>query len=359
MAGRADFLVDFQAALQRAAVKLADRTGERPFLRRRNFLSLCRPGVRRGSGEQRAGERQRDHAGHHRRRPASGPGQHVVGDRIRHRPRLFDPAEQRQHDQEIGEVAERQHTAGDHIDAFGRLAAEPAEQDADHDEDPEELLRQRAILRRFGPGAVEPGQERQDQNRAEHRHHAGELVRDRAQDRVERQIVPFRHDVRRRHAGIGRDVVVGVAEIVRHVEDEPGEEQHEAGNPERVLHGRVGRERHGVLFRLRLDARRIVLAGDVQRPDVQHDHAGDHERQQIVQREEPVQRRIADRIAAPQQGDDAVADIGNGGEQVGDDGGAPEAHLAPRQHIAHEAGRHHQEVDDDAEDPQDLARLLV
>ena len=97
----------------------------------------------------------------------------------------------------------------------------------------------------------------------------------------------------------------------------------------------------------------------MQRPDVQHHHAGDHERQQIVQREEAVQRRIADRVAAPQQGHDAVADIGNGREQVGDDGGAPEAHLAPRQHVTHEARRHHQEVDDDAEDPQHFARLLV
>ena len=162
-----------------------------------------------------------------------------------------------------------------------------------------------------------------------------------------------------RHAGIGRDVVVGVAEIVRHVEDEPCEEQHEAGDAERILDGRVRRERHGVLFGLRLDAGRIVLARDMQRPDVQHDHAGDHERQQIVQREEAVQRRIADRIAAPQQRHDALAEIGHGGEQIGDDGGAPEAHLAPRQHVAHEAGRHHQEVDDDAEDPEHFARLLV
>ncbi|MGY4298050.1 hypothetical protein ACVWXN_006145 [Bradyrhizobium sp. i1.4.4] len=97
----------------------------------------------------------------------------------------------------------------------------------------------------------------------------------------------------------------------------------------------------------------------MQRPDVEHDDASDQERQQIVQREEAVQRRVADRIAAPQQRHDALADIGNGGEQIGDDGGAPEAHLAPRQHVAHEARRHHQEVDDDAEDPQHLARLLI
>ena len=55
----------------------------------------------------------------------------------------------------------------------------------------------------------------------------------------------------------------------------------------------------------------------------------------------------------------AVADDGNGGEQIGDHGRRPEAHLAPDQHVAHEAGGHHQQIDDDAEDPQHLARLLV
>ncbi len=73
---------------------------------------------------------------------------------------------------------------------------------------------------------------------------------------------------------------------------------------EGVLHRRVGRERHRVLLGLRLDAGRIVLADHVQRPDVQHDDAGDDERQQVVQRIEAVERRIADGIAAPQPGDD-------------------------------------------------------
>ena len=165
--------------------------------------------------------------------------------------------------------------------------------------------------------------------------------------------------MRRRHRRVGRDVVVRIAEIVRDVENEPGEEQQEAGHAERVLEGRVRRERHNVLLGLRLDAGRIVLTCDVQRPDVQHDDAGDHERQQVVQREEAVQRRIADRVAAPQQRHDAVADVRDRAKQVGDDGGAPEAHLAPRQHVAHEACRHHQQIDDDAEDPEHFARLLV
>ena len=163
----------------------------------------------------------------------------------------------------------------------------------------------------------------------------------------------------RRHRRIGRDVVVGVAEIVRHVEHEPGEHDAEARHEEAVLHGGIGRERDGVLVGLRLDAGRIVLPDHVQRPDVQHHDAGDHERQQIVQREEALQRRIADRVAAPQPGRDRFTDQRDRREEVGDDGGAPEAHLAPRQRVAEEAGRHHQQIEDDAEDPEHLARLLV
>ena len=37
----------------------------------------------------------------------------------------------------------------------------------------------------------------------------------------------------------------------------------------------------------------------------------------------------------------------------------PERHLAPRQHVAEEGGGDHQQIDDDAEDPQHLARRLV
>ena len=60
VAGGADFLVDLQPALHRAAIELAERTGKRPFLRRRRFL-LLGPGVLRAAGEQRACERQHDH----------------------------------------------------------------------------------------------------------------------------------------------------------------------------------------------------------------------------------------------------------------------------------------------------------
>ncbi len=78
-----------------------------------------------------------------------------------------------------------------------------------------------------------------------------------------------------------------------------------------------------------------------------------------MQRVEAVQRRIADRVAAPQPGHDRFAHHGDRREQVGDDGRRPEAHLAPGQHVAHEAGHDHEQQQDHAKDPQHLARLLV
>ena len=118
-------------------------------------------------------------------------------------------------------------------------------------------------------------------------------------------------------------------------------------------------ERDGVLRALRVDAGRVVRTVNVQRHHVQRHDRHDDERQQVVQREEAVERRVVDGEAAPQPGDDRFADDRDGREQVGDDGGAPEAHLAPRQHVTHEGRRHHQQEDDHAQDPQQFARRLV
>ena len=120
-----------------------------------------------------------------------------------------------------------------------------------------------------------------------------------------------------------------------------------------------GVERYGVGLALHRNARRVVVPGDVQRPDVEDHHASDHERQQVVQREEAVQRRVVHREAAPQPLHDRRPDQGDRGEEVGDDRRAPERHLPPRQDVAHEGGGHHQDEDDDAEHPQDLARRLI
>ena len=78
-----------------------------------------------------------------------------------------------------------------------------------------------------------------------------------------------------------------------------------------------------------------------------------------MQREEAVERRVIDCRAAQQPGLDRGSDAGDGAEQAGDDGRAPEGHLTPGQHIAHEGGAHHHQVDQHADDPSHLAGRLV
>ncbi len=199
----------------------------------------------------------------------------------------------------MSEIVGRQDTGRDHVAAFRRHGAEVAETDADSGEDPEELLEQRTVGARTDLRGVEPRQDEHHRDRAEHQDDAAELVRNRAKDRVERQEVPLRNDMRRSDQRIRLDVVVGVTQEVRDVEHEVGEQDHEHHDREQVLDRVVRMERDRVLLGLRVDARRVVVAGGVERPHVQQNDAEDHERQQVVQREEAVQRRVCRRRSHP------------------------------------------------------------
>src|SRR3546814_14669440 len=66
----------------------------------------------------------------------------------------------------------------------------------------------------------------------------------------------------------------------------------EDAEAETILRGVIGVERDRVLFVLHLDAGRVVRTRDMQRPYVQDAHTQDHEGQQIVQREEAVDRGL-------------------------------------------------------------------
>ncbi len=249
---------------------------------------------------------------------------------------------------------------------FGRVGADVAEDKAVDHQDPKELAMDRPESGAADLGAVEPGQEQENQDRGEHGDHADQLRRDepdvegdRAQDRVERQQIPFRHDVRRRNHRVGGNIVVGLAEEIGREEDEAEEHDHEHAHPEQVLDGVVGMERNRVAGMLDVEPKRVVGLDRMQRHQVEKNEGEDDEGQQIMEREETVQRRIVDRETAPQPGDDALADQRDRREQVGDHGRAPEAHLPPHQHVTHERGRHHGDDDDHADHPQKLARRLV
>ena len=78
-----------------------------------------------------------------------------------------------------------------------------------------------------------------------------------------------------------------------------------------------------------------------------------------MQREEARQRCIADAVVAANPFHQVRADAGNGAEQVDDDLRAPVRHVAVGQHVAHEGFGHEREIDQHADDPQQLARALV
>ncbi|MCY1175217.1 hypothetical protein D9M73_154460 [compost metagenome] len=115
-----------------------------------------------------------------------------------------------------------------------------------------------------------------------------------------------------------------------------------------------------VLFLLDVDAIGVVRPHFVQGKDVQHHQAENHDRQgDHVQGEEAVQGDARDQVVTADPLGEVAADHRDRAEQRDDHLGAPVRHLAPRQQVAHEGFSHQAEVDQHAEDPHQLARLLI
>ena len=98
---------------------------------------------------------------------------------------------------------------------------------------------------------------------------------------------------------------------------------------------------------------------------VQRDHVQQHQCQQQerhqedVEHEEPVQSWQAGDEVSADPGGDRLADVRDRGDEVDDDGGAPIGHLPPGKQVAQEGFRRQDQVDPDADDPQDFTRPLV
>src|SRR5690606_24718274 len=102
------------------------------------------------------------------------PAEDRFADRARHRLRRLDDADDRHSDEEVGEVVEGEHAGPGHVHAFGRLGAQVSERQAGEHEQPEKPAIERAVLRGANTRRVEPRDEHQDDDRAEHRDHAAE-----------------------------------------------------------------------------------------------------------------------------------------------------------------------------------------
>ena len=93
---------------------------------------------------------------------------------------------------------------------------------------------------------------------------------------------------------------------------------------------------------------------------VQHDQQREDEGQRDhVKREKAGQRGITNAVVAADPLDEIGADARDGAEQVDDHLRAPVRHVAEGKHVAHECLGHEREVDQHADDPQQLARRLV
>ena len=154
---------------------------------------------------------------------------------------------------------------------------------------------------------------------------------------------------------------------LRHEEHDGAEHEQEDTDRLQVVHRVVGMEGNaihgnpvGSLVLLDLDAVGVVGAHLVQCQQVQYHQAEQHYRQRHhVQREEPVQGDPGNQVVAANPRDDALADHGYGAEQGDDDLRPPVRHLTPGQHVTHERFGHEDHEDQHAENPDELARLLV
>ena len=146
------------------------------------------------------------------------------------------------------------------------------------------------------------------------------------------------------------------------------EQEEEDGDPHQVLHRVVGVEGDAVprvsvrtLVALDLDPVRIVRADLVQGEDMQDDDPEKGEgKRHHVQGEEPVQGRVGDYVVAADPERQRLPDPErNRPEQRDDHLGAPIGHLPPRKQVSHERLRHQDDVDEHAEQPDELAVALV
>ena len=242
--------------------------------------------------------------------------QHAFRDRIGQRLRPLDHREDRQDDQEVREIISGRDLADHHIGLLRRLAAAKAEHEHVDDQDDEEDPEHRPVAARADRRLVEPGQEEEQQDRrrtspARPTAWPGRMKSDGegAQDRVERPEIPFGHDVRRRRERVGRHVIDRVAEIIR------------AGRRPASRAGSARARRTSRPWRCNRDGRApypaaLFTSTPVGLPEPGMCSAqmwrmitpGDHERQQIMEREEAGQRRLVGRVAAEQPMLDRLAD---------------------------------------------------
>ena len=116
----------------------------------------------------------------------------------------------------------------------------------------------------------------------------------------------------------------------------------------------------GILVLFDLDAIRVVRTHFVQRHQMRHDQADQHERNRDhVQREQAIERGVRRDVVTLDPDHEIRTDAGNRAEQRDDHLRPPVRHLAPGQHVTAEGLGHQADVDQAAEDPDQFARFAM
>ena len=153
----------------------------------------------------------------------------------------------------------------------------------------------------------------------------------------------------------------------RHEEHDGAEDEQEHAYRLQVVHRVVRVESHTIqrdavraLLLLDFNAVGVVGAHFVQGQQVQYHQRQQHDGQgHDMQCEEAVQGHPGNQVITADPGHQILAHHRNGTEQGDDHLRPPVGHLAPGQHIADEGFRHQHHENEHAEDPDQLARLLV
>ena len=170
--------------------------------------------------------------------------------------------------------------------------------------------------------------------------------------------------------GVSRNEVVVLQEETargRRKEDDGREHQEEDRHAQNVVNGvvrvegnTIHRLTRGVFVGFDFNAIGVVRAHFVQRNNVRHHQAQQHQWYcNYVQGKEAVERGVAHHKVTTNQQCQIGADKGDGREQVHNHLGAPVRHLAPWQQIAHKGFSHQHQEDGATKHPHQLARLAV
>ena len=123
----------------------------------------------------------------------------------------------------------------------------------------------------------------------------------------------------------------------------------------------VNRDPLGIFVLFDFDAVRIVRTHLMQGQNMRPDQPQQHQRHaHDVQGIEAVQGGVGHHEVTPDYQLQGISNPeGDGAEQGGDDLGAPVGHLPPGQQVTEKGLRHQGQINDDAEQPQQLALALV